>query len=140
MFCTKCGKSGAASDEFCAACGNKFVKTQTSTIPGAPAYHYVPSDTSQHPATKKSGLGFGVASLVIGILAVVLGLADFGLLQSGDYGYILYSEIGFLFLGSVLGIIFGAISTQKSNNIGRWGLGISVLALVLDIALSQFGG
>ena len=95
------------------------------------------------PYQKKAsnqGLGLGITSLIIGVVTLVFAFIDLGGINSGDYGYILQSEIGLLFLMSVAGITFGGISARAENPVGRAGLTLSIGALLFTFYLAQFAG
>ena len=141
MFCSKCGRPASTEAQFCASCGaklssNQQVHTQQFAQPEVvtPAYQ-VPTV----PAPKgKSGLGLGIAGLILGILSLGYGLSDFAAISDGTYSYILLEEIGILAIMSILGIAFGAVATGRKSILGLWGLVLSVLALLLTFFLSQF--
>jgi hypothetical protein len=75
MFCTNCGSQNADNATFCTNCGAPF-QQQTPVAPVAPpAYNpapaYVPAPVFSAP-TKNPGIGFGVASLILGIISLIL--------------------------------------------------------------------
>lgn len=122
MFCTSCGRAGGTGDEFCASCGHRMPLSQPSSNTSQAPYQFQPNPRPVNSQVSKQGLGFGIASLVLGVVSVCFVLADFGLLSSGDYQYIFYSEIGFLFF------LFGWPSFW--NHLGSklkscWTLGVS---------------
>lgn len=141
MFCSKCGKSAATDAQFCASCGAKLVSSQqvqsqpfTQSEPAAAAFNMPPMQIQK----SKSGLGFGIAGLVLGILALAYGFSDYAAVTDGSYSYILYEEIGILAILSILGIVFGGVSTSRKSPIGMWGLVLSTLALLFTFFLSQY--
>ena len=121
--------------------------TPASYQPAQPQYQAPPVQYYQQPMlppyqkkAPNSGVGFGVTSLIIGILTLSYAFIDFQSINSGEYGYIYFSEIGLLFILSVVGIIFGSISARAENSIGKGGLAVSIFALLFTFYLAQFGG
>jgi hypothetical protein len=93
------------------------------------------------PYQKKAankGLGLGITSLIIGVVTLIFGFIDLNGINSGNYGYILQSEIGLLFVLSLTGITFGGISAREENSVGRSGLTLSIGALLFTFYLAQF--
>ena len=150
MFCPNCGKPVPLESRFCASCGTQLPNNEPEnlhkfvTSPANPTETYLPyepnSMDNKQDKQDKQGLGFGVAGLIVGILALVIGFFDYSLLGNGTYGYILESEIGILTIISIIGIVFGSISTSKKSSIGTWGLVVSILALLFTFFLAQFSG
>jgi len=65
-------------------------------------------------ATKES-LGMSITSLILGVLGIVLGFANVGLVIEGGYAYIDPSEIGFLAILSLGALGFGIAATVKKQ-------------------------
>lgn len=78
-------------------------------------YSLLPSVCDRHPMTSR-------IEIAIGFLVFLAGL----LIYPGP--------IGTIYLGGVSGIVFGAIGLALHRRIGRIGLGVSILAIVLGIA------
>jgi uncharacterized membrane protein YvbJ len=104
MYCNKCGARIAEGSSFCSQCGAAVDQPAEQPQP-----ENTQPQTEQALATEQTS-GFAVASLVLGIVGII---------------------INFL---SVLAIIFGAIGiSQTSNNPALKGKGMAVAGLVLGI-------
>lgn len=139
MYCSKCGNQVAVEAVFCSMCGAGTIQTTQVSVGQQPHQ----SSVHQHPTSERKsnrGLGFGIASLIVGVLTLSYGFIDYDGIANGGYSYIFYSEIGLLLVMSIVGITFGGISTKSNNNVGKAGLIVSLSALVLTLFLSQFGG
>lgn len=143
MYCSSCGVQVADQASFCSSCG------KPTAISSAPAPTYAPPYASTQPPmlppyqkkpATNAGLGFGITSLIVGILTLSYAFIDYQGISSGSYGYIYFSEIGLLFILSAVGIVFGSISTRAENAIGKGGLGVSIAAMLFTFYLAQFGG
>ncbi len=113
MFCTKCGAEAREGDVFCAACGQKLVinteiteestqiqtegvVTEGATAPQEEQPKEAPTST---PKNKKvEGFGYGIASLVLGIVAIAM-----------------VDEIITALVCAILGLVFGVISSRKAK-------------------------
>ncbi len=108
MFCTKCGAEAREGDVFCAACGQKLVinteitekpkqiQTEGATAPQTEQPKEAPTST---PKKKKvEGFGYGIASLVLGIVAIAT-----------------VDEIITALVCAILGLVFGVISSRKAK-------------------------
>ena len=127
MFCSHCGALNEDYARFCGVCGTKLAvqppiapqdqpyrpAQQVQTWPGYPY--------GQAPRLEKlPGKGFGIAGLVVSLVALALGTA-----------WILSAVLG------VLGIIFSAIAlakakhAEKNNGLAVGGLVCGIVALVI---------
>ena len=99
MFCPRCGSQSSDNTVFCAYCGTR--------IDGNDRKEQLVNSQPQ----KQPGHGMAVASLVLGIIGIVL--------------------IGFVF--GILAIIFGSIAKKQGYKGGRAtaGLTLGIIALVL---------
>jgi hypothetical protein len=122
-------------------CGNQLKGSQQIAIPSvaatdsaapAPSWAPVPAPASN------AGLGPGIIGLIFAVLSLGIGLYDYVSWTSGLYSYIDFAEIGLLGVISILGIIFGAISSAKKSRLGSWALSLSIFGLLLTFYLSQF--
>jgi uncharacterized membrane protein YvbJ len=105
MYCAKCGAQNPDDGKFCQKCGATL--TQTMAPPSAPT---ATSATAQPAVTGTRTSGLAVASLVLGIIGLL---------------------INFL---AILAIIFGAIGiSQTGKDPNLKGRGMAVAGLVLGI-------
>jgi hypothetical protein len=134
MYCSTCGKGlEAEKAQFCPSCGAKLMTSAAPTAPPAPQYDYIPT---QSPA--RTGNAFGAAGLVVGSIALMLGLYDYSLV-AGTYDYFVPEEIGILFAMSTLGLVLSAVGVSRKSSIGTWGLVFSSLSLILTFYLASLG-
>jgi uncharacterized membrane protein YvbJ len=98
MYCTQCGAENAEGNKICSKCGAALTTTAS------------PTATAQPTLVTQKTSGFAIASLVLGIIGILL---------------------NFL---CVLTIIFGAIAlAQIGKNPALKGKGIAIAGLVLGI-------
>ena len=149
MFCSNCGKQIGDADKFCSSCGAVHKTSATVSkspddtwiVPGSnPTGSPVPPPAYVAPVAKPSGQGLGIASLVIGVIGIVLGLVDYGGVTSGSYDYIYNSEIGLLFILSVLSVVFGSIANRRKAPIGRAALIVGLASLVITFMCARYAG
>lgn len=141
MFCPKCGKSAISEAQFCASCGNQLpVNQQVATPRVAETESAVPTPSwTPVPApASNAGLGLGITGLIFAVLSLGFGIYDLAAWTSGLYSYVELAEIGLLGVLSILGIIFGAISSAKKSRLGSWALSLSIFGLLLTFYLSQY--
>ena len=129
MYCSGCGFQVENQAVFCSQCGRSTAQNQPQLQP-----------TPAQPKRSNPGLGFGISSLIIGILTLSYGFIDYDGISSGGYSYIYYSEIGLLLIMSIVGVVFGGLATRVNNAVGKAGLGVSVAALLFTLFLAQYGG
>jgi hypothetical protein len=141
VFCSKCGQAATAEAQFCVECGNQLTASQqiaitsvaaTDSAAPAPSWAPVPAPASN------AGLGLGVIGFIFAVLSLGIGIYDYASWTSGLYSYIDVAEIGLLGVISILGIIFGAISSAKKSTLGTWALSLSIFGLLLTFYLSQY--
>ena len=65
--------------------------------------------------TPKESLGMSITSLILGVLGIVLGFSNIGLVVEGDYAYIDPAEIGFLAILSFAALGFGIAASVKKQ-------------------------
>ena len=66
-------------------------------------------------ASSKESLGLSITSLILGVLGIVLGFSNVGLVVEGDYAYIDPAEIGFLAILSFTALGFGIAASVKKQ-------------------------
>ncbi len=121
MFCQYCGRQLSDEAAFCPHCGAKLIKTDNTAPRQNAATQYGTPQSAPIPQVpvqpQKLPLnGFGIASFVIGIVCLVLGV--------------------WLFWAAIAGIILGAVAVAlwhkySLNGLAVAGLVISCVALVL---------
>ena len=174
-FCTNCGTANDDNVKFCTNCGSPLVSAQAQPQPNAqqsqyqqPQYQqpqYQQPQYAQQPQYQQpvvfvnqpsSGKGFGIASLVLGIIAILsiflpfLGAVGINKLRSdayyilsGDYesaklGFVVLAVLSAIFV--ILSLVFGIVSIAKKSKSGPAiaGLilsGISLIILVISFIL-----
>ena len=137
MYCSTCGKGlEVERAQFCPSCGTKQVSSAAPSSPTAPPaakFEYIPT---QPP--NRAGNAFGTAGLVIGLIALIFGLYDYGLV-AGTYDYFVPEEIAILLATGALGLVLSSIGVSRKSSTGTWGLVISCLSLFLTFYLASLG-
>ena len=125
-YCKNCGKELEENSEFCIECGVKIVE-------------------GNEQVKSSNGVGFSIASFVLGITSLVLSIIFSSIMLSyskvsfinGGYRSIKYAFYTFIpTICSILGIVFGAIGISKKNNNKKFilaliGLIVSVITFFL---------
>ena len=130
MFCPNCGAQNADNVPFCANCGSRI----EGQAPAAPAYHAAPAYPSAPtypnapaygaapvapaygaaPATVP-GKGLGIASMVVGIISLVL-----------------FCTTWIAMACAIVGAVLGGIAVKKAKDVGMKN-GMAVAGLVCSI-------
>lgn len=123
MFCPNCGAQNPDNTAFCANCGTSFTQSAApvygqpaAPVYGQPAYPVAP--------TTVPGKGLGIASMVLGIVALVL-----------------FCTSWFAVACAIVGVILGGVSLKKAKDAGMKngmavaGIVCSVIALAIDIII-----
>ena len=110
IFCRFCGKNISPSDKF------------SST----PNYGVTPSTE-----LKSSSFGIALASLIISMISLVVGLADLGQISNGTFAYLTNEEIGTLGILSLTGLGLGIAATVKKQKLWIGALSVSIASLVV---------
>ncbi len=108
MFCRNCGAQNEDGARFCTSCGTSLVETAApvQSAPQQPVY--------QQPV-KPPAQGFAIASMVLGIIGLLI------------FPYIL----------GTLGIIFGGVAKSKGNKNGMATAGIVMGIIAVALWLVQ---
>ena len=125
MFCQKCGANFPDGNNFCPSCGTSVITANANQSqqqyqqPNQPNHQY--GAVNQKP--KVPGKGFGIASLVLGICAVLLYLSPFAGVASG-----------------VVGLVLGIVSINKAKRAGvKCGLAIAgVVCSIVGIVICAY--
>lgn len=119
-FCTYCGREVPDDTSFCPGCGTKFEQNQT--YQGEPR-QYIPQDafpprtspvqpTSYYvPKRKIAGRGFGITSMVLGIIACVFVYSYIFKVFSG--GWVRAASLGIDGILSGLSLTFALLARGK---------------------------
>jgi hypothetical protein len=83
-------------------------------------------------------IGLSVASLIIGVIASVIGLVDLGLVQNGSYDYIVDSEIGLLAIMSLTSLGLGIAAKVKQQRISLGALLVSIVSVLIFLACTSY--
>ena len=122
MFCTKCGGQVAINSVVCTYCGTQVKHPQNSNFNNSNFVQNQPQDFAQASAPQAQSNGLGVASMVLGILAITLTWA---------YG-----------LGVVLAIpalILGIIQQkQRKCGMATAGIVLGIISIILAVLLVIF--
>jgi hypothetical protein len=78
---------------------------------------------------------FGIAGLILGVLGVLNGLINFGMVLSGQFFYIPLESAGLIFLVSGLSTVFSGISVAKGSTAGIAGLILGSVGASLALIL-----
>jgi hypothetical protein len=106
-------------------------------------------NATTHAATNFSGnanqvsensrsMGLSIASLIIGVIASVIGLVDLGLVQNGSYDYIVDSEIGLLAIMSLTSLGLGIAAKVKQQRISLGALLVSIASVLIFLACTSY--
>jgi hypothetical protein len=83
-------------------------------------------------------IGLSIASLILGVIASVIGLVDLGLIQDGTYDYILDSEIGLLAILSLTSLGLGIAAKVKQQRASIGALIVSIISVVIFVACTSY--
>jgi hypothetical protein len=79
-----------------------------------------------------------ISSLILGVIASVIGLVDLGLIQDGTYDYILDSEIGLLAILSLTSLGLGIAAKVKQQRISIGALSVSIISVLIFLACTSY--
>lgn len=146
FFCPACGNAISERSVFCDICGTRVAAqpTQPTGYPPQPAYPPITQVVYVKP--KVPGRGFGIASMVLGILGLLYSLSGAtAILSMLDFGFYAEAFIPPLIMISVmplLATIFGYSARKRGYRCGisNSGLtmgiiGLCAMALILMLAV-----
>lgn len=129
--CPFCAEDIKAEAIACKHCGRDILKSST---PLAPTH----SAGSQSTSSQDSSIGLSVASLILGVIASLIGLVDLGSISDGTYTYILESEIGILAILSLGSLGLGITAKVKQQRLSVGALIVSIIAVVIFLACTTY--
>lgn len=133
-YCAEEIKAEAVLCRHCKMAVDPMSESSPETV-SAPATTTQP--TKAAPSASR-GQGLSISSLILGVIAISIGLVDIGLVVQGDYAYIDPSEIGFLAVLSLtaLGLALGA--RGKRQNLYNPALVVSIIAVVVMFSAAGY--
>lgn len=115
----------------CRYCGRDL---QIATTPAGTTF----SGNANQFSENSRSMGLSIASLIIGVIASVIGLVDLGLVQNGSYDYIVDSEIGLLAIMSLTSLGLGIAAKVKQQRISLGALLVSIASVLIFLACTSY--
>ena len=115
----------------CRYCGRDL---QNATTPTGTTF----SGNTNQVSENSGSMGLSIASLIIGVIASVIGLVDLGLVQNGSYDYIVDSEIGLLAIMSLTSLGLGIAAKVKQQRISLGALLVAIVSVLIFLACTSY--
>jgi len=128
-YCTNCGGEEKPNDVFCSQCGTKKQHVREVVSPS----------NYENSLNIESGLGLSLSSLIVGIIALVIGFVDIGSVNDGTYAFLSNSEIGFLVILSFTALGLGIGASVKKNRFWIASLIVSVISVLTMFVCATHG-
>lgn len=129
--CPFCAEDIKVEAIACKHCGRDIVVSSPAPTPT----QFAPP---QLTSTQNSSMGLSVASLILGIIAALVGLFDLGAINDGTYSYILESEIGILAILSLTSLGLGIAAKVKQQRLSIGALIVSIISVVVFLACTSY--
>lgn len=119
-YCRICGAEMPEDAMFCMKCGTKVVQSVDSCQQPQPVYQPIPQQPANtlQPENKKSGLGFAISSMVLGIIGLIYGFIFFFIYVSVPFGATAFMFMMIFGGVSLLALIFSIIARKRGRKNG----------------------
>ena len=141
MFCSRCGAKNDVSYAHCSSCGSllnsPYAAPQYPTAP-PPTNYQIPMAPPARPNSEKFGLS--LSAMLVALYTIFSGVTDLNGVASGVYGFIYASEVGLLFLLSIISLGLSIPAVVQKTKLSAGALTLSLIALVLSLACAAYIG
>lgn len=127
MYCSTCGSALNLNASYCSNCGKASENRSPAT-----------AETMSKSKTASEQSGLSVASLITGIVGLVIGLFDLSMIGNGVWDLLDPSEIGLLFLLSLTALGLAITATIKKMKLHVPALVVSIISFFVTLACSAY--